>query len=229
MWLSDVKMPHNEYHNIHRGSFGDTPAYSGPPLTWGGHSAAGSAAHDAAIHIDPSRTPFIHGEPHTPLSCVNSWCLDDWSGNRSHGRGFPPQADHYPACPQSIRPAQDMPADAHSCGCMTSYPQGPQTVPSPPPSDGSGNMSPHASQDWTSFGAGEVDPQMPKRIHLSACLDTSSEVIRPDGIRKKNAKFEIPQDRNLDTLDDLIKHAKNDTELKELKMQKRLLRNREAA
>ena len=55
--------------------------------------------------------------------------------------------------------------------------------------------------------------------------------LRPDGVRKKNARFEIPEERRVDTIDSFIKAAdpKNEPLLKELKQQKRLLRNRQAA
>jgi hypothetical protein len=49
------------------------------------------------------------------------------------------------------------------------------------------------------------------------------------GVRKKNARFEIPVERNLQNIDMLISSCKNDDEVKELKQQKRLLRNRQAA
>lgn len=52
---------------------------------------------------------------------------------------------------------------------------------------------------------------------------------RADAYRKKNAKFDIPEGRTLDNLDDLIAHARTEEEAKELKAQKRLLKNREAA
>jgi hypothetical protein len=56
------------------------------------------------------------------------------------------------------------------------------------------------------------------------------EPFRRDGVRKKNARFEIPLERNLQNIDQLIAEAKDDEEmLKELKQQKRLLRNRQAA
>lgn len=54
-------------------------------------------------------------------------------------------------------------------------------------------------------------------------------VLRPDGIRKKNARFEIPKERNLQTIDALIQASTDENEKKELKQQKRLLRNRQAA
>lgn len=54
-------------------------------------------------------------------------------------------------------------------------------------------------------------------------------VLRPDGIRKKNARFDIPKERNLQTIDALILASTDENEKKELKQQKRLLRNRQAA
>ncbi|KAI5300006.1 hypothetical protein KEM56_002821, partial [Ascosphaera pollenicola] len=53
--------------------------------------------------------------------------------------------------------------------------------------------------------------------------------FRGDGIRKKNARFEIPAEVNLQTVDKLINQASDDRVIKELKQQKRLLRNRQAA
>jgi hypothetical protein len=54
-------------------------------------------------------------------------------------------------------------------------------------------------------------------------------VQRSDGIRKKNARFEIPNHINLATVEKLILEETNDDRKKELKQQKRLLRNRQAA
>jgi hypothetical protein len=54
-------------------------------------------------------------------------------------------------------------------------------------------------------------------------------LLRREGIRKKNARFEIPAERNLLNIDQLISQSTNDQEIKELKQQKRLLRNRQAA
>jgi hypothetical protein len=53
--------------------------------------------------------------------------------------------------------------------------------------------------------------------------------MRQDGIRKKNARFEIPAERNLHNIDTLIMQTQDEAERKELKQQKRLLRNRQAA
>lgn len=53
--------------------------------------------------------------------------------------------------------------------------------------------------------------------------------IRRDGIRKKNARFDIPAERTLMNIDALITQSNDEGEIKELKQQKRLLRNRQAA
>ncbi|KAJ3486289.1 hypothetical protein NLG97_g6647 [Lecanicillium saksenae] len=58
---------------------------------------------------------------------------------------------------------------------------------------------------------------------------TSSGDLRRDGVRKRNARFEIPPDHNLNNIDQLIAESTNEMEIKELKQQKRLLRNRQAA
>ena len=101
------------------------------------------------------------------------------------------------------------------------------TIVTPPPSDGSGPRSPH-QEEWIPSELSQMDKES-YRAQVHAALSSSSPVHRPDGFRKKNAKFEIPKDRNLDNLDLLISQAKDDGERKEFKMQKRLLRNREAA
>ncbi|GAO14010.1 hypothetical protein UVI_02035630 [Ustilaginoidea virens] len=63
----------------------------------------------------------------------------------------------------------------------------------------------------------------------SPMIRSHNELRRGDGIRKKNARFEIPVERNLSNIDSLIAQSTDDQEIKELKQQKRLLRNRQAA
>ncbi len=85
-----------------------------------------------------------------------------------------------------------------------------------------------------SFG-NEMDPRpLPKRMRQNSPPRsfTPGLRLRGDGIRKKNARFEIPPERNLTTIDQMIQEATSDGNeeiLKELKQQKRLLRNRQAA
>jgi hypothetical protein len=71
---------------------------------------------------------------------------------------------------------------------------------------------------------------MPKRMRPgSPGLRSHSPLMRRDGIRKKNARFDIPAERNLTNIDHLIQQSTDEGEIKELKQQKRLLRNRQAA
>jgi hypothetical protein len=72
---------------------------------------------------------------------------------------------------------------------------------------------------------------MPKRMRPhSPTLRSHPEMTRRgDGIRKKNARFDIPAERNLTNIDHLISQSTDEQEIKELKQQKRLLRNRQAA
>ncbi|KAJ6446028.1 basic-leucine zipper domain-containing/DNA binding domain-containingprotein [Purpureocillium lavendulum] len=60
-------------------------------------------------------------------------------------------------------------------------------------------------------------------------IRSHNDLRRGDGIRKKNARFEIPAERNLNNIDQLIASSTDEQEIKELKQQKRLLRNRQAA
>lgn len=77
-----------------------------------------------------------------------------------------------------------------------------------------------------------VDTQsaMVRRIPpQSPMMRSHNDMRRGDGVRKKNSRFDIPSDRNLNNIDRLISNSKDEQEIKELKQQKRLLRNRQAA
>lgn len=65
--------------------------------------------------------------------------------------------------------------------------------------------------------------------HHSPTIRSHNDLRRGDGIRKKNARFDIPAERTLSNIDGLIAQSNDETEIKELKQQKRLLRNRQAA
>lgn len=92
------------------------------------------------------------------------------------------------------------------------------------------SMSPQSSQGgWASATSSDgVDQRFPL-VSPTYRPVSPQLVLRPDGIRKKNARFEIPKERNLATIDALILSSTNEEEKKELKQQKRLLRNRQAA
>lgn len=91
------------------------------------------------------------------------------------------------------------------------------------------SMSPQSSQGgWASTTSSDGIDQ---RGLISPTYRPTSPgtVMRPDGIRKKNARFEIPKERNLANIDAMIMASTDEGEKKELKQQKRLLRNRQAA
>ncbi|EPS38599.1 hypothetical protein H072_7690 [Dactylellina haptotyla CBS 200.50] len=92
-----------------------------------------------------------------------------------------------------------------------------QSIVSNAPSSGAGAGNPAKKPN------APVRPGSPHlRIH-------SPMHIRRDGIRKKNARFDIPAERTLLNIDALITQSTDEGEIKELKQQKRLLRNRQAA
>ena len=96
-------------------------------------------------------------------------------------------------------------------------------------------MSPRSSQQSHHGGWIPAPTDMPDSSPTPSSVspvsirrETLRECIR-NGIRKKNARFDIPIERTLANIDELISQATDDVEVKELKQQKRLLRNRQAA
>jgi hypothetical protein len=92
-------------------------------------------------------------------------------------------------------------------------------------------MSPQSSQGgWMSATSSDTTEPRSRPVRSPSYRATSPmSHLRQDGIRKKNARFEIPAERNLHNIDTLIMQTQDEAERKELKQQKRLLRNRQAA
>ncbi|CAL5867275.1 uncharacterized protein PFLUO_LOCUS1490 [Penicillium psychrofluorescens] len=89
-------------------------------------------------------------------------------------------------------------------------------------------MSPQSSHGWMPAPMDLADAAQSNKSPPSY-RHGSPLTVRRDGIRKKNARFEIPAERTLSNIDQLISQSINEDEVKELKQQKRLLRNRQAA
>ena len=92
--------------------------------------------------------------------------------------------------------------------------------------------SPTDTKDWMSFAehAAVGVRHIPKRMRNDSPPRSYSPFHKRDGgIKKKTARFDIPPERSLDNIDDFIAKCTDEDQLKELKMQKRLLRNRQAA
>ncbi|KIW18546.1 hypothetical protein PV08_02834 [Exophiala spinifera] len=112
------------------------------------------------------------------------------------------------------------------------YPGGPVTLSTFAQQDplSAVSMSPQSSQGgWASTTSSNATERSRRLRHHKYRAPSPGLVVRSDGIRKKNAKFDIPSERNLANIDLLIASCVNDEEKKELKQQKRLLRNRQAA
>ena len=91
-------------------------------------------------------------------------------------------------------------------------------------------MSPHCHQDWMNLAQQESEARpSSKRMRPASPRETNVEFQRRDGIRKKNGRIDIPHERNIESIDHMIETTTDENLLKELKQQKRLLRNREAA
>ena len=96
---------------------------------------------------------------------------------------------------------------------FTPLPAGNQSIPTSPQKEW---MAPHQAMNK------KMRPNSP-------AIRSHNDMRRGDGIRKKNARFDIPAERNLSNIDQLIAQSTDEQEIKELKQQKRLLRNRQAA
>ncbi|KAI6750421.1 hypothetical protein HG530_014702 [Fusarium avenaceum] len=81
----------------------------------------------------------------------------------------------------------------------------------------------------------KVDPIIPAETEESQQQERVHNVLQRaqvylnSSIRKKNIRFDIPEGRNLGNIDHLIAQTTDERQIKELKQQKRLLRNRQAA
>nr|POF12736.1 hypothetical protein CFP56_09888 [Quercus suber] len=86
-------------------------------------------------------------------------------------------------------------------------------------------MSPHSHQDWMGMAQREMEARpMQKRVRPNS-PSTLLDLARQDGIRKKNNRIDIPSERTLGNIDNMIENAPDEETIKELKQQKRLLRN----
>jgi len=63
----------------------------------------------------------------------------------------------------------------------------------------------------------------------SSTTTTTTSGSNWDGIRKKNAKIPIPEERDVATIERMMKECTSDELMKELRFHKRLLTNRQAA
>lgn len=154
-----------------------------------------------------SRTPFAH-QAHD----VYASDFEPAQPYMAHGSSVSTY-NGLPNMPSNVRPSSIFPPNS-------------QGIETPNP------LSPSSGDKWMTLN-NDIDPRpLPKRMRPNSpprSFSPNFARARGDGIRKKNARFEIPPERNLNTIDQLIAEAATDEVVKELKQQKRLLRNRQAA
>jgi hypothetical protein len=180
----------------------------------------------------PSNNPFLEPQSNTnPFMCVDQSQAYAAQGqwNMNHGSGACTPLQQY----DGLAPEYD--------GSAPVFPQ-PMPTQQTPFTNPTGqvplfqNIGPNSHSIPTSPMKGWMGPglkshqSMAKRMRPeSPPVRSHNDLRRGDGIRKKNARFDIPAERNLNNIDQLISQSTDDMEIKELKQQKRLLRNRQAA
>jgi hypothetical protein len=184
-------------------------------------------------HVDmqtqPSSNPFVDSSNSNPFMRLDSaqapnYAQSQWS--LAHGSGSCTPMQSYDGLPAdfdgsaslSYRPMQGQtPFSNPNAPVLFSSTTSNPSMPGSPQKD----FVPSNSLEYRA---------MPKRMRPhSPVLRSHSPLLRRDGIRKKNARFDIPAEHNLNNIDQLIATSTDEQEIKELKQQKRLLRNRQAA
>ncbi|OIW35631.1 hypothetical protein CONLIGDRAFT_566432 [Coniochaeta ligniaria NRRL 30616] len=174
----------------------------------------------------PSNNPFLDQHSNNPFMRLDQHQQTATYGAQGHWGSISTSGTATP-----IQTFDGLPAEFDS----TSIFQRPPTMAAPTPFGNTGTqMNMFQSLGHPSNGSIPPSPQkdqsMPKRNRPGSPMFRShNELRRGDGIRKKNARFDIPAERNLSNIDHLIAQSTDEQEIKELKQQKRLLRNRQAA
>ncbi|KAJ4271872.1 hypothetical protein NW762_000581 [Fusarium torreyae] len=174
----------------------------------------------------PSNNPFLDQHSNNPFMRLDqtqqnafasaaNWALGNSSGTCTPMHPFDGVPAEYDANASLFQRPMTGPTPFTNPGNMfSSLPAGNHSIPTSP------------QKEW-------MTPQQPinknKMRPSSPGLRSHNEMRRGDGIRKKNARFDIPAERNLSNIDHLISQSTDEQEIKELKQQKRLLRNRQAA
>lgn len=218
--LSPIEPHHQWDHRYHNGGLPVEPASAG---------ASNPYHDDGAMYMrtgNPNAPQFAQQQQHAP-----SWPFEHGSGNCTPTTGV----DFMPPPPQFEAGPYQRADSAH--GSFSQAPQGAPTFSVPgseagfiPAPQVQTPMSPHSHQDWMGMAQQEMEGRPShKRMRPGSPSRSMMDMQRREGIRKKNGRIDIPQERNIQTIDELIEKTTDDELLKELKQQKRLLRNREAA
>lgn len=185
-------------------------------------------------------TPSFHPiNPQPASTYLSSYQSQGQPGNPAHYAAF----TEHPAPWQPIN-IDAKPHQALSDGVASQYDlkteDSQHTTSMPPPmmngveqyAFASSMASPQSENGWLSASSSSETKKTPKREAISRqSYAAFPQHLRREGIRKKNARVEIPEGRTIDTIEEEIRlcDPNDEAKLKELKQFKRLLRNREAA
>lgn len=175
----------------------------------------------------PSNNPFMDQHSNNPFmrldqtqhgafaAPASNWSLGG-SGSCTPLQPFDSvPAEYDPNASIFQRPMQAQTPFSNPGNMFSSMPGSNQSIPTSP------------QKDWMAPGQ---QAALKKTMRPSSpAIRSHNDMRRGDGIRKKNARFDIPAERNLSNIDQLISQSTDEQEIKELKQQKRLLRNRQAA
>jgi hypothetical protein len=210
----------------------DPTAFSHRNSVWSNYSHASSdQSQSRPSHLPHSVLDSTSGQfmavdgpqPYAPPQA--SWALS----RTASGSCTPTAYDQYPS--EAEQTATSGPFSGGAVGPVGAIPMGAVSYRgavnfAAPPGTGGVAMSPQSSQGWM---PAPMDLSDAAAVKSNCYRNGSPLTLRRDGIRKKNARFEIPAERTLSNIDQLISQSTNEEEVKELKQQKRLLRNRQAA
>ncbi|KAI1913449.1 hypothetical protein LOZ61_002782 [Ophidiomyces ophidiicola] len=211
VWPDLAPHSHHHHHHHHQQSLSDTPSRHPSQLS--------------TPLFESMPAPFVRasqpwGLPSDSGSCTPTPIYEHFPHDFDAAAAAAAAASHHPFAGGPLQPAV-YPAMPYRPG--STYAQ-PHALP----------MSPQSSHGWVAAAAAPEPAEIqtkPARKNSSAGppYRAANLHIRRDGIRKKNARFDIPAERTLSNIDLLISRSTDEDEIKELKQQKRLLRNRQAA
>ncbi|KAH8675889.1 bZIP transcription factor [Xylariales sp. PMI_506] len=186
--------------------------------------------HSVDMQSLPSNNPFLEPQNNNPFTRMDhqshgfgaqgQWSLGQNSGTCTPLQQYDGLAAEYDTSASVFQPTMPMQTPFSNPGAQVSL------FSTVGPSNSSIPASP--LKGW--MGPDMKNQSMTKRMRPeSPTIRSHNDLRRGDGIRKKNARFDIPAERNLNNIDHLIAQSTDEQEIKELKQQKRLLRNRQAA
>lgn len=164
--------------------------------------------------LEQSTNPFMRLDQNQANAYAphgNTWPLNNSSGSCTPLQPFDGvSADYDPSATLFQRPMQGQTPFSNPGNMFSSLASANPSIPTSP------------QKEWMASNLKKMRPGSPM-------IRSHNDLRRGDGIRKKNARFDIPAERNLNNIDHLIAQSTDEQEIKELKQQKRLLRNRQAA